>query len=328
VCLVVLAVPAVFGWAVARELTFPLLFLFFAVPVGEFMVPPMMEWTADFTVKALQLTGIPVYREGLQFVIPSGNWSVVEACSGVRYLIASFMVGTLFAYLNYRSSKRRVIFMLVSLAVPIVANWLRAYLIVMVGHLSDNKLAAGVDHLVYGWVFFGVVIGGTMNSPTGTAKNRNSSGKVSSRATAQPNTAGTASTTRHTSANWVAAFTLASSPSSHRPQTAAIGSSSSGIGWRGICASRSRRRQISHSVIGGTRKAWVKVSLRVQMPTIAVAVSRNSSSTAAISSRPGATCCQGSAARGVRAAIRRAPSRVRPRARVTVRRCRRRPRHR
>jgi exosortase A len=157
--LIVLSVPAVFGWAVARELTFPLLFLFFAVPFGEFMVPPMMEWTADFTVAALQLTGIPVYREGLQFVIPSGNWSVVEACSGVRYLIASFMVGTLFAYLNYRSTTRRVVFMLVSLAVPILANWLRAYLIVMTGHLSDNKLAAGVDHLVYGWVFFGIVIG-------------------------------------------------------------------------------------------------------------------------------------------------------------------------
>jgi len=159
VTLIVLSVPAVFGWAVARELTFPLLFLFFAVPIGEFMVPPMMEWTADFTVAALQLTGIPVYREGLQFVIPTGNWSVVEACSGVRYLIASFMVGTLFAYLNYTSTKRRVIFMLVSLAVPIVANWLRAYLIVIVGHLSGNKLAAGVDHIVYGWVFFGIVIG-------------------------------------------------------------------------------------------------------------------------------------------------------------------------
>ena len=85
VVLIVLTVPAVFGWAVARELTFPLLFLFFSVPVGEFMVPLMMEWTADFTVKALQVTGIPVYREGLQFVIPTGNWSVVEACSGVRY---------------------------------------------------------------------------------------------------------------------------------------------------------------------------------------------------------------------------------------------------
>ncbi len=158
VLLIVLSVPAVFGFAVAREITFPLLFLFFAVPIGEFMVPPMMEWTADFTVAAIAMSGVPVYREGLQFVIPSGNWSVVEACSGVRYLIASFMVGSLFAYLNYQSSKRRAIFMLVSLAAPIVANWLRAYLIVMLGHVSDNKLAAGADHLVYGWAFFGIII--------------------------------------------------------------------------------------------------------------------------------------------------------------------------
>ena len=159
VALIVLVVPTVYGWAVARELTFPLLFLFFAVPVGEFLVPQMMEWTADFTVAALQLSGIPVYREGLQFVIPSGNWSVVEACSGVRYLIASFMVGTLFGYLNFNSAKRRWLFVLVSLGVPVLANWLRAYLIVMIGHLSGNTLAAGVDHIIYGWVFFGIVIG-------------------------------------------------------------------------------------------------------------------------------------------------------------------------
>jgi EpsI family protein len=65
----------------------------------------------------------------------------------------------LFAYLNYRSPWRRATFMLISLLVPIVANWVRAYLIVMLGHLTDNRLAAGVDHLVYGWLFFGVVIG-------------------------------------------------------------------------------------------------------------------------------------------------------------------------
>jgi exosortase A len=156
--MVVLAVPAVLGLQVALAILFPLLFLFFAVPVGEFMLPMMMDWTADFTVAALRLSGIPVYREGLQFVIPSGNWSVVEACSGVRYLIASFMVGTLFAYLNYRSWQRRLVFILVSIAVPIVANWLRAYMIVMLGHLSGNTIAVGADHLIYGWVFFGFVI--------------------------------------------------------------------------------------------------------------------------------------------------------------------------
>jgi exosortase A len=158
VALLVLAVPAVLGLQVARAITFPLFFLFFAVPIGEFLLPQLMDWTAHFTIIALRLSGIPVYQEGLQFVIPSGSWSVVEACSGVRYLIASLTVGTLFAYLNYQSTKRRLLFVLVSILVPIVANWMRAYMIVMLGHLSGNTLAVGVDHLIYGWVFFGVVI--------------------------------------------------------------------------------------------------------------------------------------------------------------------------
>ena len=158
VSMLVLAVPAVLGVPVARLIVFPLAFLYFAVPIGEVFLPQLMEWTANFTVVALRFSGIPVFREGLQFVIPSGNWSVVEACSGVRYLIASFTVGTLFAYLNYQSNKRRLLFVLVSILVPILANWLRAYMIVMLGHLSGNKLAVGVDHLIYGWVFFGIVI--------------------------------------------------------------------------------------------------------------------------------------------------------------------------
>jgi exosortase A len=158
VAMAVLLVPAVAGLAVTCELLFPLGFLFFAVPIGEFLTPFMIARTADATVAALRWSGIPVYREGMQFVIPSGQWSVVEACSGVRYLIASFMVGTLFAYLNYRSTHRRLLFVGVSILVPIVANWLRAYMIVMLGHLSDNRIATGVDHLVYGWVFFGIVI--------------------------------------------------------------------------------------------------------------------------------------------------------------------------
>ncbi|EXI76747.1 MAG TPA: exosortase A [Candidatus Accumulibacter phosphatis] len=158
VTMLVLAVPAVVGWQVTRLLAFPLLFLFFAVPFGDFTQPKLMEWTADATVAGLRLSGIPVYREGQHLVIPSGNWAVVEACSGVRYLIASITVGTLYAYLTYRTLWRRLLFVLVSIIVPVLANWGRAYMIVMLGHLSGNKLAVGVDHLVYGWVFFGIVI--------------------------------------------------------------------------------------------------------------------------------------------------------------------------
>lgn len=158
VAMLVLAVPLIIGLPAARRIAFPLGFLFFAVPIGEFMMPKLMDWTALFTVMGLRASGIPVYQEGLHFVIPSGKWSVVEACSGVRYLIASIVVGTLYAYLNYQSLKRRLIFVGVAILVPLVANWLRAYMIVMLGHYSGNTLAVGVDHLIYGWVFFGVVI--------------------------------------------------------------------------------------------------------------------------------------------------------------------------
>jgi exosortase A len=152
------AVWAVLGTRVVKTIGIPLAFLFFAVPAGDFLVPTMMDWTANFTIAALRASGVPVYREGNFFMIPSGAWSVVEACSGLRYLIASFMIGCLYAYLSYRSALRRALFIAASLIVPIIANWLRAYMIVMLGHLTNNRIAAGADHLIYGWVLFGVVM--------------------------------------------------------------------------------------------------------------------------------------------------------------------------
>lgn len=151
------AVIATLGWDIARVIAFPLAYLLLAVPFGEIFVPYLIDFTANFTVSALQLSGVPVFREHNYFSIPSGTWSVVEACSGLRYLIASIALGTLYAQLNYRGIRRRLIFIGVALIAPILANGARAYLIVMIGHWSNMQLAVGIDHLIYGWVFFGLV---------------------------------------------------------------------------------------------------------------------------------------------------------------------------
>ncbi len=148
---------AILGWQAARSIAFPLAYLLLAVPFGEIFVPPLMDFTARFTVAALQLTGVPVFRENNTFSIPSGNWSVVDACSGLRYVIASLALGALYAHLNYHSTRRRLVFIGVALVLPVFANGVRAYLIVMIGHWSGMRLAVGVDHLIYGWVFFGFV---------------------------------------------------------------------------------------------------------------------------------------------------------------------------
>jgi len=152
------AALALLGPRLAGAFTFPLLFLLFAVPFGEIFVEPLIHVTADFTVWAVQSTGIPVLRNGTRFDLPTGSWSVVEACSGIRYLISSITLGCLYAYLTYTSSTRRAVFIGLSVIVPIVANGLRAYMIVMIGHFSSMEYATGVDHLVYGWLFFGLIM--------------------------------------------------------------------------------------------------------------------------------------------------------------------------
>ncbi|MBK8767725.1 MAG: exosortase A, partial [Burkholderiaceae bacterium] len=160
---VVASIPCLFilcfGHWIAWQIAFPLAFLFFTAPFGDFLMPWLMDRTADFTVMAIQLSGIPVYREGRLFVLPSGRWSVVEACSGLRYLLAAIPLGLLYGYLNFRSFRKRLTYLAMVIVLALTANWIRAYLIVMIGHLSSMRLATGVDHLIYGWLFFGIVMG-------------------------------------------------------------------------------------------------------------------------------------------------------------------------
>lgn len=150
-------VVTLLGWAVVRALLFPLFFWVFAVPLGTELIPFFQHFTAQLVVPLLRFSGIPVFLENLYLYIPSGSFQVAEACSGVRYLVSTVTLGFLAANILFHSTPRRVVFVLLSAIVPIFANGVRAYGIVMIAHLSDYKFAAGADHLIYGWIFFSIV---------------------------------------------------------------------------------------------------------------------------------------------------------------------------
>jgi len=151
-------VLAIMGWRVVWALLFPLFFLIFMVPFGEFLIPPLQEVTADFVVWWLQLIGIPIFRDGIFLYIPSGAFEVAEACAGLRFLIAMVVLGLLFANVTYTQWWRRAVFLLLAVSIPIVANGFRALMIVLIAHWSDHTLAVGVDHIVFGWVFLTFVM--------------------------------------------------------------------------------------------------------------------------------------------------------------------------
>lgn len=149
---------AMLGTPRAKVMWFPIAYLTFCIPFGEELIPSLQTVTADLSIVFLQLSGIPVYRDGWYLTIPNGQFFVAEACSGIRFLISSVALGTLFAYLQFTKPWKRILFVGFSFIFPIIANGIRAYGIILIGYLSDMKHATGADHLVYGWVFFSLVI--------------------------------------------------------------------------------------------------------------------------------------------------------------------------
>jgi len=158
VAMVPALVLAAFGWPVIRILWFPLLFLFFAVPFGRAFVPVLMQVTADFATLLLQWSGVPVFRSHMLISIPAGNFEVARACSGLNYLITSFVLGVLYAYLNFRDWRKRLLCVMAFIVIPVVLNGLRVYFTILVSHWTDMRYGPGYEHVTFGRIFFVVII--------------------------------------------------------------------------------------------------------------------------------------------------------------------------
>ena len=148
----------VLGLRLYRLLLAPLLFLFFLVPSGAFLVPSLQTITADIVVAGLHVLNIPFFSDGYMIEIPEGPFEIAEACAGLRFLIATIVFGCFFSVVMYRSLWRRSLFILMSIFVPILANGLRALGIIVLAHLEGSASAVAADHVLYGWLFFTLVI--------------------------------------------------------------------------------------------------------------------------------------------------------------------------
>jgi exosortase len=149
---------AMLGWRLWLAMMGPLLYLYFLVPFGDFLTPKLQDVTTWFIRYGVDILGIPAYIDGYIIEIPEGSFFVAEACAGLRFLIASIAFGALYALLMYRSPVRRILFMLASVIVPVIANGFRALGIVSLGHVLGSAEAAAADHVLYGWIFFSIVI--------------------------------------------------------------------------------------------------------------------------------------------------------------------------
>ena len=157
IAMVPIVVLTVFGCRWLWALSFPLFFLLFVVPIQGALVNLQVDLTAKFAYLGLLATGIPVHREGPYFELPTGKWSIAAACSGVEYLSACMMLAALYAWTMYTTTRKRALFMAGAVVVALTGNWLRAYLTILIAHLSDNRFLRH-GHGTFGWLLFAALL--------------------------------------------------------------------------------------------------------------------------------------------------------------------------
>lgn len=152
------AVVTLLGPNVARGMLFPLAYAFFLVPLGEWLEAPLQQVTVALVMPLLHLIGVPAGSNGVLIHAGRYYFEVAEACSGAKFVIAMLAFGVLVAHVGFTSWNRRAAFMAVALGVPVLANGVRAFATIWAADLTSVETATGFDHIVYGWVFFGLVM--------------------------------------------------------------------------------------------------------------------------------------------------------------------------
>jgi exosortase len=138
----VVTITLVFLWSVGgkawlRHFTFPVLFTLVAVPwispIEMPIIQGLMRIIAAIAAETANLLGIPAQVQGNLIQVNTGLIGVNEACSGVRSLQTSLMIGLLFGELKRLSILRRTALVAGAIAIALIANLARAVVLVWIG---------------------------------------------------------------------------------------------------------------------------------------------------------------------------------------------------
>ncbi|HAC34605.1 MAG TPA: hypothetical protein DCF45_08830 [Gammaproteobacteria bacterium] len=155
----VVIVPLVlFGRIASKESLFPYLFGALALPVWDPLNPVFQHISFIATRVIMGLTTIPHYVEGYSIELIDGTFVIDTGCSGLRYMISAIVISLLYCHLYFRGWKAKVLSIVSLIAFALIGNWLRIFLIILIGHFTRMTSSIVHDHATFGWVIFACLL--------------------------------------------------------------------------------------------------------------------------------------------------------------------------
>lgn len=152
----IFAYTSIIGYQSGFILITSLLYILVAVPIWSTLIPFFQSMAVFINELALQLSRIPTHIKGTNVVIPAGTFEIAGGCSGIRYFVTTIALGTFFALSNFKKTRTTLILIIASLILPIVFNWIRIFIIILVGHFTDMQSPLISDHVNFGWGLYAI----------------------------------------------------------------------------------------------------------------------------------------------------------------------------
>ena len=151
-----------FGRDAFRACMFPLLFLFWLVPVPDavlnFLIVHLQQGSATTARVLFNIAGIPVKQDGTTLAIPGLSIEVAEECSSIRSSMMLVISSMVLSYLLLRSLWGRALVMIAAVPLSIAKNGLRVFVLSTLGAYVNRGVLDSPLHHQGGVLFLAVAL--------------------------------------------------------------------------------------------------------------------------------------------------------------------------
>jgi len=133
------------GWAWLKESVFPFWLFIFSVPMAALTTSitfPLRLLVTWLVAAIANLMTVHVVRQGTMLFGPGGSYQyeVAPACSGMRSLVAIFLLATIYGFITFRSPGKRLLLMSLALPLSVLGNLTRMLCIVFAAEFGGQSV--------------------------------------------------------------------------------------------------------------------------------------------------------------------------------------------
>ena len=149
---------ALLGFYRALRLLPYVILLALSLPIWADFIPALVAIASAVVSNWVRLFGMTALIEGNSITLPYGRLVIADGCSGIRYFAISILLAAMMSILNDYRWRGWLCLLAAAMMLGLVANWVRIFILVVIGYQSEMQSELLTDHELMGWIIYGVFI--------------------------------------------------------------------------------------------------------------------------------------------------------------------------